>query len=1311
MELMIENGQPACSKFALDKLKAEIGSSGVALDNLYAEYVHLLALSAPLSEEELGRARALLRYGPEEGLPEPVGTEIGVVLPRHGTISPWSSKATDIFAICDLGKVLRVERGVRWFVDGPADAGVDVVLAAVHDRMTERVLTSGQFDSVFETLSPQPLSTVGVLEGGRAALNQANTELGLALSDDEIDYLVGAYLELERDPTDVELMMFAQANSEHCRHKIFNADWQIDGASVSRSLFGMIRNTHAHINGEGILSAYADNAAVIEGPTVPRFLLDPHSHRYGYVDEPAHVLMKVETHNHPTAIAPYAGAATGSGGEIRDEGAVGRGSKPKAGLTGFTTSHLNVPEFPQPWERQTGKPERMVDALSIMLEGPIGAAGFNNEFGRPALNGYFRTFEMIDEAAEAAAGERVWGYHKPVMIAGGVGTVRDEHVHAESFEPGTRLVVLGGPAMLIGLGGGAASSMSSGESSSDLDFASVQRDNAEMERRCQEVIDACTAMGAENPVLLIHDVGAGGLSNALPELVKDAGMGGRIDLRAVPNADPGMTPLEIWCNEAQERYVLGIREDRLAAFEAVCARERCPYAVVGEATEEMHLEVRDPEFGNAPVDLPLSVLFGKPPKMTRRFESGQITGSGFAANEVDLGEAIDRLLRFPAVASKQFLITIGDRSITGLVAREQMVGPHQVPVADLAVTLSGYQGYEGEAFAMGERSPLATLNPAASARMAVGEALTNLAAADVPELRRVVLSANWMAAAGENAQEQALYEGVRAVGMELCPALGIAIPVGKDSLSMRTRWADKEVVSPLTLIVSAFAPVADARTTATPVIASEPDTCLLLIDLGNGRDRLGGSCLAQVFGTLGSDTPDLDDPALFARFFQAIQTLRAQGLLLAYHDRSDGGALITLLEMAFAGRTGLDISVAGAELMPRLFAEELGAVIEVREADLDKVSAVLDGISHQLIARPRSDEQIRIEHDGALRFESDRGTLQQRWAELSYRLQRLRDNPTCADQEFEQIVADDPGFSSSLTFDPAAPFNIGVARPEVAVLREQGVNGQIEMAAAFERAGFTPVDVHMSDLVAGRVALADFPALVACGGFSYGDVLGGGGGWAKSVLFHESVRDAFASYFESDRLVLGVCNGCQMLAHLASLIPGAEDWPRFVRNASEQFEGRTVLLRINESDSPWLDGMSGSVMPVAVAHGEGRAEFRDADAAARFQQSAQIACQYVDNHHQPTERYPANPNGAAEGLAGVLGADGRVLAMMPHPERVFRSGRTPGVTRAGALKTAPGCACSRTPGGCSDNRGREDHADRNQRHRAGAAGIGQQHRR
>ncbi len=1251
MEPLILDGPPALSSFALEKLlRAARAHSKGQVNGLYAEYVHLLSISAALDGQELNRSQALLSYGPKHGLPERRGEPVGIVLPRRGTISPWSSKASDIFRICELHKVVRVERGIRWYLDGACD--IEALMTDLHDRMTERVVSEGDFSTVFDSLSPKPLNTVALMEGGTAALMAANTELGLALSADEIDYLAGAYRELERDPTDVELMMFAQANSEHCRHKIFNAEWQIDGEAVSRSLFEMIRNTHAQINGEGVLSAYSDNAAVIEGPTLPKFVLDPETHRYGYVEEPIHILMKVETHNHPTGIAPYPGAATGSGGEIRDEGAVGRGSKPKAGLTGYTTSHLNIPDFPQPWELSTGKPERMVNALTIMLEGPIGGAGFNNEFGRPALNGYFRTFEApgVDDDPD-----RIWGYHKPVMIAGGVGNVREEHVHAESFKPGTRLVVLGGPAMLIGLGGGAASSMSSGESSSDLDFASVQRDNAEMERRCQEVIDACTSLGTENPVLLIHDVGAGGISNALPELVKDAGMGGRIDLRAVPSADPGMAPLEIWCNEAQERYVLGIDQDRLEVFEAICRRERCPFAVVGEATQDQHLTVSDDVFDNKPVDLPLSVLFGKPPKMTRSYTSETSGGEAFEVAKLDLEQAIERVLHFPAVASKQFLITIGDRSITGLVAQEQMVGPWQVPVADLAVTFSGYQGYLGEAFAMGERSPLATLNPAASARMAVGEALTNLAAAEIAELRRVVLSANWMAAAGDNGQDQALYEAVQAVGMELCPALGIAIPVGKDSLSMRTRWANREVVSPLTLIVSAFAPVADVRRTLTPTLSGEENTVLVLIDLGSGRNRLGASTLAQCFGALGSEVPDLDDPALFVRFFNGIQDLNRSGRLLAYHDRSDGGLFVTLLEMAFAGRRGLDVTLpTGDEVLPALFAEELGAVIEVRESDLDAVLDSLSGLDCRTIARPRADQAIIIsQNDGEL-FRGERGPLQQQWSEVSYRMQRLRDNPECADQEFEQILVEEPGLISRLSFDPAQTFAIGTDRPEIAILREQGVNGQVEMAAAFERAGFMPVDVHMSDLIEGRKALSEFPALVACGGFSYGDVLGGGGGWAKSILFHERVRDDFAAYFESDRLVLGVCNGCQMLANLAGLIPGANDWPRFVRNTSEQFEGRTVVLQINHTGSPWLEDMAGSVLPVAIAHGEGRSEFADTAARERFWKSGQAALQYVDQEHRPTERYPANPNGADQGLAGVVAAEGRVLAMMPHPERVYR---------------------------------------------------------
>ncbi|MBX3706504.1 MAG: phosphoribosylformylglycinamidine synthase [Pseudomonadales bacterium] len=1255
--MLVLEGPPALSGFRLEKLCRALD---VPLGGLYARYVHLLALDAPLDGAARERAARLLRYGPERGWPAPLETPVAIVVPRRGTISPWSSKATDIFRICGFDAVRRVERGVRWYAD-PGHAA-RVRTDALFDRMTERLVEAADLTSVFADLPPRRLARIALAAGGRPALVAANGELGLALSEDELDYLLDAYRGLGRDPTDVELMMFAQANSEHCRHKIFNASWTVDGAPQPHSLFDMIRNTHRHINGAGILSAYADNAAVIEGHTIERLVLDPDTHAYRYDTAPSHILMKVETHNHPTAIAPYPGAATGSGGEIRDEGAVGRGSKPKAGLTGFTTSHLNIPGYRQPWELETGKPDRIVSALDIMLEGPIGAASFNNEFGRPALTGYFRTFE----AADPQRAGRVRGYHKPVMIAGGVGSVRTEHVRALPFPERVALVVLGGPAMLIGLGGGAASSMASGASASDLDFASVQRDNAEMQRRCQEVIDACTALGNANPILLIHDVGAGGLSNALPELVKDGGVGGRFRLRDIPSADPGMAPLEIWCNEAQERYVLAIAPEGLARFETICRRERCPFAVVGESTPEPHLAVNDTLLGEDPVDLPMSVLFGKPPRMHRTFEHQPLVPPPLDLAAIEPAEAVERVLRFPAVASKQFLVTIGDRSITGLVAREQMVGPWQVPVADVAVTLAGFRTYAGEAFAMGERSPLALIDPCASARMAVGEALTNLCAAPVTELERTVLSANWMAAAGENAEEQALFDAVRAVGMELCPALGIAIPVGKDSLSMRTRWDGGDVVAPMTLIVSAFAPVDDARRTLTPeLVRHAGPTRLLLVDLGNGQDRLGGSALAQCYRQLGDKAPDVDRPDQLVRFFRAIQMLNRAGLLLAYHDRSDGGLLACLAEMAFASRSGFEVELAcGARteaVLGALFAEELGAVIQVRADDVVAVGAALEGLRWLDLGAPRDDERILIRAGGRTVLDSGRARLQELWAEPSYRLQRLRDDPDCADEEFATITAEDPGFSCRIGFDPADDPTArlsGIARrPRIAVLREQGVNGQVEMAAAFERAGFDPVDVHMSDLVSGAVRLGDFPALVACGGFSYGDVLGGGGGWAKSILYHDGLREQFERFFAADRLALGVCNGCQMMAGLKSLIPGAALWPRFVRNRSEQFEGRTVLVRVGASASPWLAGMADSVLPIAVAHGEGRAEFDDAAHAARFwaEQDGQVWLRYVDNRHAVTERYPANPNGAERGLAGLTAADGRVLVMMPHPERVCRS--------------------------------------------------------
>ncbi|MCB1759651.1 MAG: phosphoribosylformylglycinamidine synthase, partial [Gammaproteobacteria bacterium] len=1067
-------------------------------------------------------------------------------------------------------------------------------------------------------------------------------------------------------PSDVELMMFAQANSEHCRHKIFNADWVIDGQPCERSLFKMIRNT-TEVSPEGVLSAYKDNAAVVAGPEGERFLPHPSSHSYGYSRERLHLLMKVETHNHPTAISPFPGAATGSGGEIRDEGATGRGSKPKAGLTGFSVSNLRIPGFEQPWEIDNGKPERIVSALDIMLEGPIGGASFNNEFGRPNLCGYFRTYE---QSVAGPAGDELRGYHKPIMLAGGIGTIREELIEKGGFPAGSPLVVLGGPAMLIGLGGGAASSMASGASQEDLDFASVQRSNPEMERRCQEVIDRCWARGEENPILFIHDVGAGGLSNALPELVHDGGRGGSFELRQVPNDEPGMSPLEIWCNEAQERYVMAIDAARLGTFKQICERERCPYAVVGEATDEQHLLLGDAHFDNDPIDIPMPLLFGKPPRMLREVRHRTFQKPELAFPGVALMEAARRVLRLPGVGDKSFLITIGDRSITGQVARDQMVGPWQVAVADLAVTIADYLGYNGEAMTIGERTPLALIDAPASGRMAIGEAITNMAAAPIARIGDIKLSANWMAPAGHPGEDANLYETVAAVAMELCPALGIAIPVGKDSMSMKTVWEQdgerREVTAPLSLIVSAFAPVTDVRRTLTPQLRTDlGDSDLILIDLGKGHNRLGASALAQVFGQLGHRGPDLRDPQALKRFFGAIQELNRDRLLLAYHDRSDGGLFTTACEMAFAGRCGLTLQLddLGDDDLAVLFSEELGAVIQVAHADADQVlkalhDAELGHYSH-VIGTVTAEQLITIQRGGRTIFSAGRAELQQFWSETSSRMQALRDNPACAEEEFARIAdSEDPGLRVSLAFDPgenpAAPMIASAVRPSLAVLREQGVNGQIEMANAFHRAGFDAVDVHMSDIIEGRVGLERFAGLVACGGFSYGDVLGAGEGWAKSILFNSRARDQFAGFFQRpDSFALGVCNGCQMLSNLHELIPGTEHWPHFVRNRSEQFEARFVLVRVEESDSLLLRGMAGSLLPIAVAHGEGRAEFATDSAQAAAQ--AQVVMRYMENSGAVAERYPANPNGSPLGVAGLTNSDGRVTIMMPHPERVIRS--------------------------------------------------------
>ncbi len=1260
-------GSPALSPFRLEKLLAALRRRVPAITEVYAEFVHFVDGRLITRDREV--LDRLLRYGPTATQRHLTSEPTFLVVPRPGTLSPWSSKATDIARNCGLQHIRRIERGVAYYLESAQalTAGEQTALKPLlHDRMTEAVLGLDDDPALlFAQAEPAPLASVNLLDGGRDALVVANRELGLALSEDEIDYLLDRFIRLERNPSDVELMMFAQANSEHCRHKIFNADWIIDGIAQERSLFAMIRHTHERHPAD-VLSAYHDNAAVMTGFPAGRFFPDPADDQYRYHPEDVHILMKVETHNHPTAISPFPGAATGSGGEIRDEGATGRGAKPKAGLCGFSVSSLRIPDFVQPWERDYGKPERIVSALEIMLEGPIGAAAFNNEFGRPNLAGYFRTFEE-----DGPDGQRR-GYHKPIMIAGGLGNIREAHVHKAELPPGTAIVVLGGPALLIGLGGGAASSMTAGRSHADLDFASVQRGNPEIQRRAQEVIDRCAALGATNPILSIHDVGAGGLSNAVPEIVHGADRGGRFELREIPNDDPGMSPMQIWCNEAQERYVLAIAAEGLDLFKTLCERERCPYALIGAATETPRLTVEDRQFGNRPVDVPMNVLFGKPPKLLRAATREPIISRPLDLAGVELADAVARVLRFPAVADKSFLITIGDRTVTGLVCRDQMVGPWQVPVSDVAVTATSFDADTGEAMAMGERAPLALLDAPASGRMAVGEALTNLAAARIDKLGDVKLSANWMAAAGHPGEDARLFDTVRAVGMELCPALGIAIPVGKDSLSMKTVWdaggERRSVVGPLSLIVSAFAPVRDLRRTLTPQLrADRGDTDLILIDLGRGKNRLGGSALALVYNQWGDAVPDVDQPEDLAAFFAAIQELNAAGRLLAYHDRSDGGLLAVLAEMMFAGGCGVTVLLddLGEELLPALFAEELGAVVQVRALDratvLRRLTAAGLGECCHVIGAPNSQERLILRHAGETVFTAGRAELRQMWSETSYRMQALRDHPGCAREAFDTACDPaDPGLSARLSFDPAedvaAPFIANGVRPRMAILREQGVNGQIEMAAAFDRAGFAAVDVHMSDIMAGRVALADFHGLAACGGFSYGDVLGAGEGWAKSILFNPCAREQFAAFFaRSDSFGLGICNGCQMLSNLHELIAGTELWPRFVRNRVEQFEARLSLVEVLPSPSLFLRGMEGSRLPVAVAHGEGRAEFRDAGGADAALAAGVAALRFVDHHGKPTETYPANPNGSPGGIAGLTSRDGRFTLLMPHPERLFRT--------------------------------------------------------
>ncbi len=1255
-------GGPAHSEFRLAKILTRLRAAVPAVRGIDSRHVHLADCAR--EPDAAGRARlaALLDYGPRHDGEAPRGVRL-LVVPRPGTISPWSSKATDIALVCGLDWLRRVERGVYFFIEAAGElpaADLDALAALLHDRMTESVIDPSAVDQLFAAGRPQPMTTIGRSLDDLAA---ANSALGLALSGDEIQYLHESFTRLGRDPTDVELMMFAQANSEHCRHKIFNASFTVDGQPQEKSLFAMIRNTHAHAP-EGVISAYRDNAAVIEGATGRRYFADPADNVYRGVEEPIDILMKVETHNHPTAISPFPGASTGSGGEIRDEGATGLGARPKAGLVGFTVSNLLIPGFEQPWERTLGKPDRIVSSLDVMIEGPLGAAAFNNEFGRPCVAGYFRTFEQpVDEALAR-------GYHKPIMIAGGLGNVRRQHAVKGEVAVGAHLVVLGGPAMLIGLGGGAASSMGSGESHAELDFASVQRGNPEMQRRAQEVIDRCWALGESNPIELIHDVGAGGLSNAVPEAVAHSERGARVDLRAVPNAEARMSPLEIWCNEAQERYVLVVSEKGLAEFERIARRERCPYAVIGRLTDDGVLTVQDEVFGNHPVDLPIEVLLGKAPRMQRDAKHASHEFPAFDAQAVALRDAALRVLAHPAVADKTFLISIGDRTVGGLVSRDQMVGPWQVPVADVAVTTADFFGHAGEAMAMGERTPLALLDAAAAARIAVTEAVTNILAADIGRLGDIRLSANWMAACGEPGEDAALYDAVRAVGMELCPELGIAIPVGKDSLSMRTVWRDgtrqKSVVAPVSLIVSAFAPVGDVRRTWTPLLRQDAgDTRLLWIDLGRGKGRLGASILAQVHGALGGAVPDLDDPALLKGLAQLLREARARDLVLAYHDISDGGLFAALAEMAFASHCGLevDLPAQGAGLTAQLFAEEPGVVLQVRAGDVAALRELAQqaGLAECLhdLGTPVADLTLTF-NGGNQALALGWDEARKAWSATSHRMRLLRDEPASAHEELEtQLDTGDPGLGVSLSFDPAedvaAPYVNRGARPKVAVLREQGVNSHVEMAAVLEMAGFESHDVHMTDVLDGGRTLEDFRGLIACGGFSYGDVLGAGEGWAKSILFNPRAREQFAAFFErNNTFTLGVCNGCQMMAALKELVPGAEHWPRFVRNRIEQFEGRLSQVEILESPAVLLAGMAGSRLPIVVSHGEGRAEHASDVSRRALLDAKQMAFRYVNGRGEPAKTYPYNPNGSPDALAAVTSRDGRVLITMPHPERAFR---------------------------------------------------------
>ncbi|AEW44699.1 phosphoribosylformylglycinamidine synthase [Serratia symbiotica str. 'Cinara cedri'] len=1268
--MKILRGLPAFSDCRINKLVSRCQDAKLQINHIYVEYMYFIDVSASISVEEYSKLQCLLKHDPSCVSAAPKG-HLVLVIPRPGTFSYWSSKAINIVHRCGLQQVLRLERGIAFYVQAPAliDSEWQQLTTLLHDRMTETVVSNlQQAKDLFIHQQPAQYELVNILGAGRNALNQANANLGLGLAQDEMDYLLNIFTALQRNPTDIELYMFAQANSEHCRHKIFNADWIIDGKLQLKSLFNMIKNTINHTP-DYILSAYKDNAAVMEGSHVGRFFAGPETGQYDYHQEQVHILMKVETHNHPTAISPWSGAATGSGGEIRDEGATGIGAKPKAGLVGFSVSNLHIPGFQQPWEEHFGKPESIATALDIIIEGPLGAAAFNNEFGRPVLLGYFRTYE---ERVNSYKNFELRGYHKPIMLAGGIGNIRANHVQKKDINIGTKLVVLGGAVMNIGLGGSIASSRDFSDSDARKNFSSVQRSNPEMERRCQEVIDRCWQMGKQNPILFIHDVGAGGLSNAIPELLSYSKCGGCFELRAINNDEPSMSPLEVWCNESQERYILAIAPAHMTKFIAICCRERAPYAIIGHATKDQHIILNDCYFNNRPIDMPLDMLLGNTPRVIHDVFSKKPSITPLLRENITLLDAVKRVLHLPVVAEKTFLITIGDRSITGMVARDQMIGPWQIPVADCAVTTASLDSYYGEAMSIGERSPVALLNCAASSRLAVGEALTNLAATEIGELKRVKLSANWMVAAGHPGEDAGLYEAVKAIGEELCPALGLTIPVGKDSMSMKTRWHKgdelREMTSPLSLIITAFARVEDVRHTVTPQLQTDKgDTVLLFIDLGNGHNVLGATALSQVYRQLGDQSADIRNVAQLASFFKAMQQLVANCALLAYHDRSDGGLLVTLAEMAFAGHCGVTVSIDGMsdDAIAVLFNEELGAVIQVTLLQLGFVKNIFnihglgDNVHH--IGGVNTSDRLVIYQNGKVIYSESRNILRTWWAETTWQMQRLRDNPICADQEHQaKQDAQDPGLNVKLTFLPqediAAPYIAIGVRPKVAVLREQGINSHVEMAAAFHRAGFDALDIHMSDLLEGRHNLQYFHVLVACGGFSYGDVLGAGYGWAQSILLNNRVRDEFALFFDHQHtLALGVCNGCQMMSSLRELIPGAEYWPYFTRNLSDRFEARFSLVEVSSSPSLFMQGMVGSRIPIAIAHSEGRVAVNNPEHLSALDRSGLVSLRFVNNAGQITEDYPANPNGSPKGIAAISNASGRVMIMMPHPERVYRT--------------------------------------------------------